>query len=242
MGSEQSGPSVSPDGPYQTIPSVSFPSVVTGQPGTFPGNERFGDFAHPPYGQQYRAAPIPYTDPRAYQYPPHGPAQPAPAPMYPSYPSYPYPWSAYPWYSYQGYYVPYGYGYQQTGYQGYPPYPPAYPVPVYPSVGYPPRPHQSGYQLGMAITALIGSILAIFGGIFCGLGLLGLALLPIRSTVISPSERFASAIFYSVLMLAGIVGEFLGRFTVRLRSLQGHHGPLNFCLSGLSCFSTSGSS
>ena len=62
--------------------------------------------------------------------------------------------------------------YQQSnpppGYAGYPP--PGYPG--YPYAWYPPRPRRNGYQLGIAIVSLVGSILAIIAGILCAIVLL----------------------------------------------------------------------
>jgi RsiW-degrading membrane proteinase PrsW (M82 family) len=153
--------------------------------------------AYVPSGQPYRGAPIPYTNPQAYRHPSNGYLQ---QPLPPAYPGYPYQGPGYP---YQGYYAPYGY--QQRGYPGYPP--PGYPVPPY--VWYPPRPRRNGYQLGMAITSLVGSILVIIGGIFCGILLLG-ASIASSASKISSQGIFASTILYTSLMLAGIIGGAFG--------------------------------
>ncbi len=149
------------------------------------------------YAQQYRGAPIPYTNPQAYQHPSNAYIQ---QPQSPAYAGYPYQGPSYP---YQGYYLPYGY--QQRGYPGYPP--PGYPMPPY--TWYPPRPRRDGYQLGMAITSLVCSILVIIGGIFCGLALLGASITPITPKI-TLSDIFASKILYAALMLAGILGGAFG--------------------------------
>jgi hypothetical protein len=138
--------------------------------------------AYTPYGQQYNNTPISYTDPQAYQPSSNGAIQQPQG------------------YPYQGYYAPYSY--QQRGYPAYPPGYPVYPYAWYP----PPRPRRNGYQLGLAITSLVGSILAVIAGLFCGLALLGYAT---RAGLLTP-KLFPSTILLTALMLAGIVGGALG--------------------------------
>jgi RsiW-degrading membrane proteinase PrsW (M82 family) len=182
--------------PYATNPQHA--SYVPNQP-------------YAPYGQQYR--PMSYTDPQAYQQPTNRDVQqPRPytnpqAYQQPANGGVQQPQPPYGGYPYQGYY--YGpSGYQQGGYPGYPP--PGYPGYAY--VWYPPRPRRSGYQLGMAITSLIGSILAILGGIVCGILLLAMALIPSTTATDRPAQFFESLILMASLMLAGIVGGGFGVF------------------------------
>jgi RsiW-degrading membrane proteinase PrsW (M82 family) len=144
---------------------------------------------------EYAQQPRPNANPQAYQQPPNGYAQ-QPQPPYGGYP-------------YQGYY------YAPNGYQqgGYPPpgySPPGYPG--YPYAWYPPRPRRNGYQLGMAITSLVGSILAILGGIVCGIILLALVLAPAATSTGEPAQYFESLILMASLMLAGVVGGGFGIF------------------------------
>jgi RsiW-degrading membrane proteinase PrsW (M82 family) len=153
---------------------------------------------YPPYSQPYRNAPIPYTDPRAYQQQFNGYTQQSQPQAYPGY-SY-----HRPVYPYQGRtvinYLPNGY--QQRAYPAYPP--PTYPYAWYP----PPPPRRNGYQLGMAIVSLVGSILGVIVGIFCGIILLTVAIAP--NTNMSQSAIFASTVFLTALMLAGIIGGTFG--------------------------------
>lgn len=164
-----------------------------------------------PYSQQYRGAPIPYTNPQAYQQSSNEYAQQPPSPYsgypaqrpqlpYPGYPPQPQP--PYPGYPYQGYYAPNDY--QQRGYPGYPP--------AYPYVWNPPRPRRNGYQLGMAITSLVGSILAILAGLLCGIVLLRLVLSPPYTSASQAAQLFGANVLITALMLAGIVGGGFGVF------------------------------
>ncbi len=154
---------------------------------------------YPPHNQQYRSAPVPYTDPRAYQQRSNGYVQPPQPQAYPGY-SYQRPGNPY-----QGQmvnnYAPNGY--QQSGYPGYPP-------PVYPYAWYPPPPRRNGYQLGMAIVSLVGSILGVIVGLFCGILLLVVSIAPNTNASTSQSGVFASTIFLTAMMLAGIVGGAFG--------------------------------
>jgi PrsW family intramembrane metalloprotease len=192
--------------PYRSVPPM--PSQGPVAPVLYPQYPQYPPQA--PSGQPYRSAPVVYTNPQVYQYPSNGFRQPQQA--YPGYPpngpvQQPQP-SVYPGYPpQQGYYQPYSYPSYQ-GYPGYPPYPP------YPYAWYPPRPRRNGYQLGMAIVSLVGSILAIIGGAFCGLTLLLLdfASNASKSSTLSSSAIFASAILYTALMVAGIVGGAFGVF------------------------------
>jgi RsiW-degrading membrane proteinase PrsW (M82 family) len=188
---------------YNAVPRMPV-SLPQQGPVPYGPNPQYPPYApNPPYaphGQQHRAAPIPYTDPRAYQQPVGGHVQQPQPPVYPGYPPQG------PGYPYSGYYVPYGYP------QGiYPGYPPGYPI--YPYVWYPPRPRRNGYQLAMAISSLVGSILIILGGLFCGIILLGLTLRPTTATSnFTPAQFFAADIFLAALMIAGIVGGSFGVF------------------------------
>jgi hypothetical protein len=184
---------LSPQGPVSYAQNSPYLPTVPNPP--FP--------IHAAYAQQYHSAPIPYTNPQAYQRASNGYLQ---QPQRPAYSGYPY----------QGYYAPSGY--QQGGYPGYPP--PGYPIAPY--VWYPRRPRRNGYQLGMAITSLVSSILIIIGGIFSGLALLGMTLVPTNTSNISSSGLFASTILYASLMLAGVIGGAFGvlhsSFALALRS------------------------
>ena len=188
--------------PYRAVPPMAPQGSVPPVP-----NPLYPQYPpQAPSGQPYRGAPVAYTNPQTYQYPPNGFSQPQPQPMYPGYPpnrpvqqAQPPAFAGYP--PQQGYYPPYGY----QGYPGYPPYPYAW---------YPPRPRRNGYQLAMAIVSLVGSILAIIGGALCGLALLGLAFASSKITASSSSTTsqtiFASSILYTALMVAGIVGGAFG--------------------------------
>jgi len=177
--------SLPPQGPVPYTPNPQYPPYVPRREG----------FYTPP------SPPVAYTDPRVYQQPTNGYAQQPQPPRYPGYPGYP----SYPGYPYQGYYMPYGY--QQSGYVNYPGYPPPG-YPVYPYAWYPPRPRRNGYQLGIAITSLVGSILAVIAGVFCGIALL--LIFSTTNTGLGASKIFASGILYTALMLAGIVGGAFG--------------------------------
>jgi RsiW-degrading membrane proteinase PrsW (M82 family) len=107
-------------------------------------------------------------------------------------------------------------GYQ--GYPGYPVYPPPYPYGAYPGYNgyaYPPygwQPVQQpkdGYRLTVVIISLVGSGLAILGGL-ASIGLAALVYIgaSINPNVrgISPDQLFSSILTFTAFAIAGLVG------------------------------------
>ena len=108
--------------------------------------------------------------------------------------------------------------YRQPVYQGYPGYPPPYPYGAYPAYnGYaltpygwqPVRQPKDGYRLTVVIMALVGSSLAILGGL-ASIGLAALVYIgaSINPNVrgISPDQLFSSILTFTAFAIAGLVG------------------------------------
>ena len=169
------------------------PSSAPGYPAP-PINQGYPTGGYPPPANRNwpgtPGQPLPYTNPQTYQ-------APVPRPNYPQPPVYQQPYR--PPVGYPGY--PYPQGYYPQGY---------YPAPY--GVWQPPKPARDGYQLGIGISALIGSVLAILGGGFCLLVVFISGLTTTSSSSPLASTHFASTILYSALALAGIVGGAFGVF------------------------------
>ncbi len=103
-----------------------------------------------------------------------------------------------------------------TGYPGYQPYP-GYPPYPYPYAWQPPKPRRDGYLFAMAIVSLIGSILAVLGGLASAAILLLFAALPHSN--LSDSQVFSAVLALVALTLVGLLG---GGFSVyhSVRSLM----------------------
>lgn len=92
----------------------------------------------------------------------------------------------------------------QHGY-AYPyPYYPHYPGYYYP-YWYPPKPRRDRYQLVVAITSFVGSILSILAGLLCLGFFLLTAIMPTIQRV-RPDERFGSLMALLAFAIAGLVG------------------------------------
>jgi len=117
--------------------------------------------------------------------------------------------------------APQGYPNYQN-YPGYPsPYPPSY-TPYIPYAGYngyapygwqPPRPKQDGYRLAIVITSLVGSVLALLGGLasvgILLLFLIGTAANP-NARAISDSQYFSGLLTFIAFAMAGLAGGGFG--------------------------------
>ncbi|MDQ2903287.1 MAG: PrsW family intramembrane metalloprotease [Chloroflexota bacterium] len=118
-----------------------------------------------------------------------------------------------------------GYPPQPGGYPAYPgyPYAPGYPPPGYGYAGYPPYgwqpqpPRRDGYLLGMAITTMVGAIIAILTGLG-SIGLLLLVLVLPSHGLLPASQLFSSTIEYVAFGIIGIIGGGFG-FYHSLRSM-----------------------
>jgi len=147
-----------------------------------------------------------------------------------SVPSTPQQPPAYPPYPQQGYapgpgYPPGSPPYQpySAGHPGYAMYPPTYaPYNSYPGYnGYypyawqPPRPKRDGFHLATSIIALVGSILAIFGGLASGV-ILSLFFIGINASTsvssITDAQIFAAVMTFTSFILAGLVGGGFGTY------------------------------
>ncbi len=152
----------------------------------------------------FRPAYQPYAPPAQHQWQVPGPSTPRMPPMYTPYP-------------HQGYAQ--GPGYPSPGvppyqhYPGYPMYPPYNGYPGYngyaPYMWQPPRPKRDGFHLATSIIALIGSSLAIIGGLISG-GILLLFLISLSANVsgrsITDEQAFAAIMTFTSFILAGIGG------------------------------------
>jgi RsiW-degrading membrane proteinase PrsW (M82 family) len=134
-------------------------------------------------------------------------------PVYQPYPAPPVQWPAgaqrdrpqQPFYpGYPGYgQIPYN---GQRGY-AYPPYGGYYPGYYHPyGWGYPQKPRRSGYQLGVAITSFVGSILSVLAGFGCLLIFLVLAIMPTASSAVRPGARFGGLMEFLAFAVAGLGG------------------------------------
>ncbi|GAC1350969.1 MAG: hypothetical protein NVSMB27_38590 [Ktedonobacteraceae bacterium] len=148
---------------------------------------------YPPVGAQFIAPQGQgYPPPQQWQGypPPHVGSQfiaPQGYPNYQNYPGYPPPYPPY---------MPY------AGYNGYPPY------------GWqPPRPKQDGYRLAIVITSLVGSVLAVLGGLV-SLGILLLFLIgtsfSTNGRAISDSQYFSGLLTFIAFAMAGLAGGGFG--------------------------------
>ncbi len=140
----------------------------------------------------YAGYPAPITgNPPSQAFPPPVVGYAPPASSYPNF--------AVPSPSYQGYTsgppaMPYG------AYYNYPP-PGAYPYPfAYP----PPQPKRDGYLFGVGITAFIGSILVLLGGLF-SLFLL-FFVQTVRTNNISSNQSFTATVIFAAFALIGLIG------------------------------------
>lgn len=179
--------------PYATQPGYPAPT----QPGYVapkPGQVSYGVPAQPGYG----------TSTYINHYGVPAPAQSGhSAPMTP-YPGYPAPVFApagygVPGYTYPGYGVPASYpGYNVPGYAYYPGYG-YYPWPMAA-----PRPKRDGYQLAVAIIALVCSGLAILLGLFSLIVVLLVAFIP--NPQATPDQIFGGLIVFLALAIVGVGG------------------------------------
>ena len=110
----------------------------------------------------------------------------------------PYPSAGYP--------PPYGY----NGYD--PPIPPADPgyggswPPNSPYPMGPPSFRCDGYQFSVAIISTICSVCVISAGIFCGIMLLFLTVIPSIFSQVQAKDRFSATVAYTVLTIVGLIG------------------------------------
>lgn len=155
--------------------------------------------AYPPSPQQYQ---------QPYYAPPQVPQTPpvTPRPIYttPAAASQPYPVYTNGPHNAQLPYYPYG-GYP-SAYYGYPPYGSPY-------AWGPAKPPRDGYLFAMAIISLIASSLAILGGLFCVITLLGVAVTSsVQSGVLPASQLFSSVVLFTSLSVACLVGGSFGLY------------------------------
>ncbi|MBA2287083.1 MAG: PrsW family intramembrane metalloprotease [Ktedonobacteraceae bacterium] len=139
---------------------------------------------------------LPYHPSEAPRFrPAYGPYPPAIA----GYPPRPGGYPAYPGY-------PYAPGYPPQGYTGYPPY------------GWQPQaPRRDGYLLGMAITTMVGAIIAILTGLG-SLTLLAFTLVSPTRGALPANQLFSSSVQFISFGIIGIIGGGFG-FYHSLRSM-----------------------
>ena len=161
---------------------------VTGAPPVYSSEAPlFRPTASPPYPPQVPQQGAGYFPPQQWQgYPPQGTPQGMP----------PYQQQGYVYPAYQGYappYQPYG-GY--PGYNGYGPY--AWPAP---------RPKQDGYRLAVIIISIVGSVLAIFGGLgsILLLFIIGSAA-NLNGHLITGAQYFSTLLTLIAFAIGGVVG------------------------------------
>ncbi|MFL5701996.1 MAG: PrsW family glutamic-type intramembrane protease [Ktedonobacteraceae bacterium] len=177
----------------------ALPAIPSDAPLFRPAYQPYMPAAQPHQGQWS----VPSTPQQPPAYPPYPQQGYAPGPGYPP-GSPPYqPYSAgHPGYAmYPPTYAPYN-GY--PGYNGY-----------YPYAWQPQRPKRDGFHLATSIIALVGSILAIIGGLASGVILLFFFIGISASTSVSSitdAQIFAAIMTFTSFILAGLVGGGFGTY------------------------------
>ncbi len=177
--------------PPQAFEQFSHREHVTGVLPAYPADAPLFQPAHIPYPPQQSQEQQGYTSAQqpfpGQAYLPPQPAQQQWYPPYHSQPAYP-PYTGYPAYSgYNGYQQPYAYPWQ------------------------PPRPKRDGFHLAVCIITLVGSILALLGGLAC-IVLLFLVFLNTSRVgiVIQKSQLFSGIMTFLAFIIAGLGGGGFG--------------------------------